>query len=425
MLFGVTTAFHIRRVDLHQVLKETGRMIAPARGRLRNALVSVQITLALILLVCAGLTIQGFNRLSNAYQGFQPAHVFKFEVGLPDGTYPNSGQAVNFFQIALRSVSDLPGVSGAALASNLPASNVESERTMFTIEGRPAASASEAPAADLQIVSGAYFDVLKIPIVAGRFFGDSDNAASARVVMINQSMAIRFWPSGDALGKRFKLGAADSPEPWATVVGIVGDARQNWWQSTTLPVIYQPYLQSSRRQLDFVMRVDTNTAVYASAVPSLFSHLNPEIAVTEMNSLQTEVNDSIAIVRIMGILMEVFGLIALLLASIGLYGILSQNVVQRTREFGIRFALGAHPHDVLYLVFRHALILAGFGIAIGLPLAFAASHALATLIFGIVAVNTPMLLGLASVLLVVALIAAYVPARRGFHTDPMTALRYE
>ncbi len=425
LLFGVVTALYLRRVDLNQVLKETGRAVTPSRGRLRNALVSAQITFALMLLVCAGLTIQGFHRLAGAYQGFQPDHVLKFEVGLPDGTYPDGLQAGNFFQTALRAVSNLPGVSSAALASNLPASNVESEKTLFTIEGRPAASASEASAADLQIISGTYFEVLQIPIVAGRFFSDSDTAAAARVVIINRSLARQFSFSGGALGKRFKLGAPDSAEPWATVVGIVGDARQNWWQSAALPVIYQPFLQSSKRQLDFVMRVDAHPGGYASAVPSLFSQLNPEIAVTEMNSLQTEVDDSIAIVHILGILMGIFGLIALLLSSIGLYGILSENVMRRTHEFGIRLALGAHPRDVVCLVLRHALILAGLGIAIGLPVAFAVSRAMAALVFGLVAVNLPLLLGLALLLVAVALVAAYLPARRGFHVEPETALRYE
>jgi putative ABC transport system permease protein len=227
------------------------------------------------------------------------------------------------------------------------------------------------------------------------------------------------------LGHRFKLGAADSADPWMTVVGVVGDARQNWWNPATVPIIYQPYLQSPKRALDFVLRVSSNPTGYASAVRGLISQLDAEIAVTELKTLESEVEDSIAIVHIMGILMAVFGAVALLLSSIGLYGILSENVAQRTHEFGIRFALGAHPRDVLRLVMRHALTLAGIGLAIGLPLALAVSRVMATFVFGIVSVSFPILVSLAGLLILVALAAAYVPARRAFRVDPMVALRYE
>jgi putative ABC transport system permease protein len=426
VLFGLTTVLHMRNIDLNKVLKETGRSLTtPARGRLRNGLVSAQVTFALILLVCAGLTMQGFNRLAAVYQGFQPDHVLKFEVALPESGYPDTTKTASFFQRALQAVSSLPGVSGAALSTNLPASNVDSQKSLFTIEGRPALSTSEAPSADLQIISGDYFSVLRIPLLAGRFFSEADRADAGRVAVVSQSMASRFWSSGDALGHRFKLGAADSTDPWMTVVGVVGDARQNWWNPATIPVIYQPYLQSPRRALDFVLRVSSNPNGYASAVRGLLSQLDAEIAVTGLASLETEVQDSIAIVHIMGILMVIFGAVALLLSSIGLYGILSENVAQRTHEFGIRFALGAHPRDVLKLVVRHALTLSGIGLAIGLPLAFAVSRAMATFVFGIVSVSLPVLALLAALLIVVALAAAYFPARRAFRVDPIVALRYE
>jgi putative ABC transport system permease protein len=426
ILFGLTTVLNMCYIELNKVLKETGRaLITPARGRLRNALVSAQVTFALILLVCAGLTMQGFTRLAAVYQGFQPDHVLKFEVALPESSYSDDSKISNFFQNALHGAAVLPGVSGAALTTNHPASNVDSQKTVFTIEGRPALRPSEAPAADLQIVSADYFSILRIPLLAGRFFTEADRAEAARVVVVSQSMASRFWPGDNALGHRFKLGTADSADPWMTVVGVVGDARQNWWNPATVPVIYQPYLQSPKRALEFVLRVSSNPTGYASAVRALISQLDAEIAVTELNRLESEVEDSIAIVHIMGILMAIFGAVALLLSSIGLYGILSENVAQRTHEFGIRFALGAHPRDVLRLVMRHALTLAGIGLAIGLPLALAVSRAMAKFVFGIVSVSFPILMSLTGLLIIVALAAAYVPARRAFRVDPMVALRYE
>jgi putative ABC transport system permease protein len=426
LAFGLATVLHLRHINLNTVLKETGRSSAgPVRGRLRNGLVSAQVALALILLVCAGLTTQGFNRLAQAYQGFQPDQVLKFEVSLPESAYPDDAKRSNFFQTALRGVSSLPGVSSAALTSNLPASNVDSEKTLFTVQDRPALQASEAPAADLQTISGDYFSVLKIPLISGRFFTEADSATAARVAIISRTMANRFWPGSDPLEQRFKLGAADSSEPWMTVVGVVGDARQNWWNPATFPVIYQPYLQSSHRFFRFVMRTVSNPTGDASAVRAAISHIDPQIPITELRTLEREVQDSIAIVHIMGELMAIFGSMALLLSSIGVYGILSENVAQRTHEFGIRFALGANPRDVLRLVFRHALVVSGIGLAIGLPLSFAVSRAMAAFVFGIVAVSVPVLASLAGLLVLVALVAAYFPARRAMRVDPMVALRYE
>ena len=238
-------------------------------------------------------------------------------------------------------------------------------------------------------------------------------------------MADRFWHKSDPLGQRFKLGAANSGGPWMTVVGVVGDVRQNWWDPATFPVVYQPYLQSSRSSFRFLLRVTSNPAGHSTAARAAISQRDPQIAITEINTLQTEIQDSIAMVHIMGILMTVFGIVALLLSSLGVYGILSENVAHRTHEFGIRFALGANPRDVLQLVLRHALLVCGIGLAIGLPISFAVSQAMAAFVFGIVSVSLPVLASLAGLLIVVALIAAYFPARRALHVDPMVALRYE
>src|SRR5690242_13077637 len=298
LLFGLVTALYLRRINLNNVLKETGRATAaPTRGHLRNGLVSAQMTFALVLLVCAGLTMQGFNRLAHVYQGFQPDQVLKFEVSLPEDRYSDNLKTGAFFQNALLGVSALPGVSEAAVASNLPASNVDNQKTFFTIEGRPALQASEAPSADLQIISGQYFATLKIPLIAGRLFTDADNASAARVAIISRTMASRFWPGSDALGQRFKLGASNTSGLWMTVIGVVGDARQNWWNPAAFPVIYQPYLQASRRAFEVVARTASDPLGYAPAVRRVISLIDPEIPITELKTLQTEVQDSIAIVH--------------------------------------------------------------------------------------------------------------------------------
>ncbi len=426
IVFGLASALHAGRVDPYRTLKEAGRgPLLGGRGKLRNALVVAQVMFALVLLVCAGLTAEGFMRLTGVYQGFQPANVLKLEISLPEKSYAAKTSITGFYQRVLRDTAALPGASAVALVRNTPASNVDNETTFFTIEGRPVLKASEAAAADLQVSSPDYFRVLRIALAAGRVYSDTDDANAARVAVISRSMATRFWPRGDELGQRIKLGAADSAEAWMTVVGVVEDVRQNWWNPAARPTIYQPFLQAPKRGMVFLLRAGSNPASYASSIRDVVRQIDAEIALTGINTLEVEITDSIAIIRIMGVLMGVFGCVALVLSSVGVYGVLAESVARRTPEIGIRLALGAEPRDVMKLVLGQALKLAGIGLAIGLPVAFAVNRAMASLIFGIVSVNFGVLLGFAALLVIVALVAGYVPARRAMRVDPMVALRYE
>jgi putative ABC transport system permease protein len=238
-------------------------------------------------------------------------------------------------------------------------------------------------------------------------------------------MAFRFWPKGDALGHRVKLGAADSEEPWLTVVGVIGDVRQNWWNPLTRPVIYKPFLQSPQRTMTLLLRTSSNPTSYVSTVQGIVRQIDPGIALQGIRTLEEEIADAIAIVRIMGILMAVFGLVALTLSSIGVYGVLSESAAQRRREIGIRLALGAHPRDMMKLILGQAARLTGIGLAIALPISLAISRAMASLVFGVVSVDFTILAGFAALLFLVALCAGYLPARRAMQVDPMTSLRYE
>jgi len=426
LFLGLATVLHTSRVEPNKTLKETGTGTAtPAKRRVRSALVVAQVMFALILLVCAGLAIQGFVRLATVYQGFEPASVLRIEISLPEKLYSDNVKITNFYQHLLRAAASLSGVQHASLVSNPPASNVDSETTFFTREGQAALKISEVPSADLQIASSDFFDTLKISLVAGRIFSDTDGANAAPAAVISRGMASRFWPKGDAIGHRIKLGPQDSAEPWLTIVGVVGDVRQNWWNSLTRPVIYRPFGQSPERSMTVLVRTTANPTTYVSAVRDVVRQMDPGIALRGINTLEEEIADSIAIVRILGILMGIFGLVALALSSIGVYGVLSESVAQRTHEIGIRLALGADPRDLMKLILGQALKLTGIGLVIALPCAVAISRAMAHLIFGVVSVDFTILGGFTALLLLVALGAGYFPARRAMSVDPMVSLRYE
>jgi predicted permease len=426
LLFGFATVLHSGRVGLGQTLKESGPgSLTRSRARLRSVLVVAQVIFALVLLVCAGLTIQGFVRLATMYEGFQPGGVLDAEIGLPKNIYSDGTKITAFYKQLLHSASAIAGVKEVALATNLPASNVNNDMTPFTIEGRPVTKTNEMPSADLLVASPDYFPALRIPLMTGRLFSESDNDAVERVTIISKSMADRFWPGENALGKRVRLGAADSNDPWMKVIGVVGDIRQNWWNPAARPTIYTSFLQSPRNGMSIILRVESNASSYAAPLRDVVRQMDAGVALVAIETLKTQVVDSIGIIRILGILMGVFGLVALLLSSVGVYGVLSESVAQRTRELGIRLALGAHPRDLMKLVLGQALKLTGIGLAIAVPISFAVSRIMAALIFGIVSADFAVVAGFTFLLVAVALVAGYFPARRATRVDPLIALRYE
>jgi putative ABC transport system permease protein len=426
ILFGLGTVLHSRQADPYATLKEAGRGAnLGGRGKLGGALVVAQVTFALVLLVCAGLVTQAFLRLVTVYQGFQASNVLRTEIRLPENAYPDNARITNFYEQMVRRSAALPGANFAAIVTNSPASNVDNEVSFFSINGRPAPTPRETPSADLQISSPDYFATLRIPLVAGRVYSDADNSNAARVVVISRSMAERFWPNGDELSKQIKLGPADSAESWMTVVGVVEDVRQNWWNPANRPTMYQPFLQAPRRSMVFLMRTSSSPATYVAGVRDVVRQIDDQIALIGVGTLENEITDSIAIIRIMGVLMALFGCVALALSSLGVYGVLVESVARRIPEIGIRLALGADPKDVKKLILGQAVKLTGIGLAIGVPIAFAVNRAMAELLFGIVSINLALLTGFTLVLVLVALAAAYLPARRAMRVDPIVALRYE
>jgi putative ABC transport system permease protein len=424
--FGLCSVYHASKMQLSQSLKEGGPgNMSRATGRVRSALVVAQVMFALTLLVSAGLMIQGFTRLADIYKGFEPSGVLRAEIALPDKKYPTDSQVVNFQQELLRRVEALPGVTAGALNSNSPASNVDNPSTLFTVEGSPAQKASETPSADVEITSPGYFQALHIALLSGRSFTEADAASAPGVAVISESMAKRYWPDGSVIGRRLKLGAPDSDRPWLTVIGIVRDVRQNWWNPPARPGIYQSFLQNPQRGMSLLLRASSNPENYAGPLREIVRRLDPEVAVNELTTLEREVADSIAIVRIMGILMGIFGGVALALSAIGVYGMLAESVAQRRREFGIRLALGARPADILRQVVWHSLKLTSIGLAIALPLSLLISRAVSHYVFGLVTMDVAIPLLFAAILMSVGVIAAYLPASRAMHVDPIVTLRHE
>jgi putative ABC transport system permease protein len=424
--FGVCSVYHAGKMQLNQTLKEGGPgNMSRATGRVRSALVVAQVMFALTLLVSAGLMIQGFTRLAGVYKGFEPSGVLRAEIALPDKRYSTDSQVANFQQELLRQVAALPGVTAGAMNSNSPASNVDNPSTLFTVEGRPVQAASEIPSADVEITSPNYFQALHIAVLTGRSFTDEDADSSPPVAVISEGMAKRFWPDGAALGRRFKLGAPNSGRPWLTVIGIVRDVRQNWWNPPGRPVIYQSFLQNPERGMTLLLRASSSPRNYAAPLREIVRNLDPELAVNELTTLEREVADSIAIVRIMGVLMGIFGAVALALSAIGVYGVLAESVAQRRREFGIRLALGARPADILRQVVWHSLKLTSIGLVLALPLSLLISRAVSHYVFGLTTMNLGVPLLFAAILMAVGVIAAYQPAARAMHVDPIVTLRHE
>jgi len=409
--------------DLNGVLKETGRQSGAGRNRLRGVLAVSQLVFATVLLAGAALMTQGFFRMSNIYKTLDPANVLIAGVRLPQQSYPDAARIRAFYQQFLERAAAMPGAEAAGIVSNPPASNVDNARTLFVVEGRTVSRESDAPSADLQSVSADFFRSLKIPMLQGRDLIDQDGPDSPPVAVISRTMAAQFWPGVSPIGQRLKIGPPAAAAPWTTVTGVVEDVKQNWWDGRPRPVIYLSYLQAPKRDMDFTIRAHTGPLALASDVRAAARSLDPGISLVGLGSMDGSVSDSLAPLRILGILMLVFGSVALALAALGIYGVLAHSVAQRTHEFGIRLALGAQRADVLRLVIGQSGRLALAGLAIGMPLAYALGRLMGSALFGVVALDAFLFLALALGLTAVALLAGFVPARRATRADPMLALR--
>jgi putative ABC transport system permease protein len=425
LVLGLASTFRASRMDLSAALKDSSRSSTGSRAqhRVLSVLVITQVVLALVLLAGAASTIRSFFALSKVYKGFDPDDLLTLEVRLPKQAYSDATKITSFYERALQQMQSLPQVESAALAANTPASNVDNERVTFDIPGRNSLRASEAPAGDLQVVSPDFLSALRISLLQGRAFSEGDGRNSPRVALISETMAARNWPNSTPLGQSLKLNGDNSNA--VTVVGVVSDVKLNWYDPRPRPTIYLPYLQAPRASLRLVARISQGGHDAANAIRQRLQQLDPEVALNEIHPLTSEISDSLAPIRIIGWLMLVFGALALALSTIGIYGMLSHRVARRTHEFGVRIALGATSDDLFRQILREALKLAGAGLALGLPVAYGLNLLAASRLFGLNGLSWPMLAAFTVGTLLVALLAAWVPARRAMRSDPILALRYE
>ncbi len=424
ILFGLVPALASAKPELTEALKEGGRgsTTGTRRNRVRNALVISEVALALVLLVGAGLLLKSFARLQNVDPGFDPRNVLSMEVSLPLAKYPRGKPVTDFYSEIIRRVQTLPGVEAAALTSILPLSGTNSDSS-FAIEGRDPTQEKVYPDEEIRSVTENYFKVLKVPLVQGRFFDERDTADAPQVVIVNQSFARKWFPNQEAVGKKITFSDPRKPDPkWITIVGLVGDMRHRGLDVEAKPEYYLPHPQNPYRGMILAVRSKQDPRSLAESIRREIRRLDPELPAANVRTLENVAADSIAPRRLSVVLIGVFAAVALVLASVGIYGVMSFLVVQRTHEIGVRMALGAQRADVLRLVVGHGMRLVLIGSVLGLVMALLSTRALSAMLYRVGAFDLTTFAGVTIALALVALLASYIPALRATRADPMIAL---
>jgi putative ABC transport system permease protein len=426
VVFGLAPALSASKIELNETLKEGGRNAGAATGhrRLRSLLVVLELALSLILLTGAGLMMKSFMRLQHVNAGFNPTGVLTMRVPLPKAKYDEVEKRRAFFQQLLERVRSLPGVESAGAISNLPLSGSAWGRSL-TVEGRPVLSVGQAPMINHCVITPGYFRSMGIPLLMGRDFNETDKQDALKVTVIDERLAREYWPNESPVGKRIRFGPPESNEPWHTIVGVVGEVRHQRLDMATRKSIYIPFDQIPVREMAITVRSQGDPLSLVGAVRNQVRELDADQPVTAIRPMTDVISRSVWQPRLYTILFAVFAAVALVLSSVGIYGVISYSVTQRTHEIGIRMALGASARDVLRMVVGQGMILTLVGIALGLLGAFGLTRMMESLLFGVTATDPATFVGVSLLLGCVALLACYIPARRATRVDPMVALRYE
>jgi putative ABC transport system permease protein len=426
VVFGLMPALEAARFDPNDALKESGRGTTggPRGKRLRSAFVVAQVALALVLLVGAGLMIKSFSRLQSVDPGFDPDNLLTMRVDLPATKYAEDPRVVAFYRQAVERLSTLPGVRSATAINYLPFYSGLGARTSFSIEGREAPPPGQEPSTDVRVTDENYFRTLNIPVLRGRTFTAQEAAENRPVMVISESLAKKYFPNEDPVGRRISVEMQENP-PMSEIIGVVGDVRYDKLDGELYPMVYETMPQLTYNAMTFVLRTDGDPLALSAAARREVQQIDPELPLADVRTLESWIGESVSRTRFGTLLLTVFAGVALLLAVVGIYGVMSYSVAQRQHEIGIRMAMGAQRRDVVWLVVGHGLTLTGAGVLLGALGAFGLTRLMSGLLYGVSATDPVTFGGVALVLASAALLACYLPARRATRIDPMQALRYE
>ncbi|HXJ88072.1 MAG TPA: ABC transporter permease [Candidatus Binatia bacterium] len=430
ILFGLAPALRVARLDLNSTLKDASRGSAGTsavwgRGNnLRRLLVVSELALSLVLLIGAGLLIRSFARLQNVSPGFNPRGVLTFDLTMTGRKYNDKQTVLNTYRQLWERLEHAPGAIAAGGITSLPLSDAFAW-TPITVEGRVPLPGEKFLNADERVVGGHYFEAMEIPLRKGRFFNEQDDTTKPVVVIVDEYMAEELWPGQDPIGKRIHIVELPAKDPWQTVVGVVGRVKQDSLDSNPRIAFYVAHSQFPSRAMTVAFRGRTDPAAILSATKNELRSLDPDLPMYYVRTMDERVNESLARQRFSMLLLGVFAVVALALATIGIYGVMSYLVNQGTRELGIRIALGASRRSILSLVVQHGMALVFSGVVIGLAAAFLLTRLMRSLLFGVEATDPITFAGIALLLAMIALLATYIPAQRAARIDPLISLRCE
>ncbi len=428
VIFGVGPALEAAGLDLNAALKEGGQTAgvqATARGRtLRSTLVIVEIALALVLLGAAGLMVRSFTRLQAIDTGFSSDNVLTMVLRLPGRKYKNDEQVVGFFNQATERIRALPGVRSAGLVNYLPLYGGLGTATGFTIEGRPAPPPGHTPGTNVRVADSAYFRTMEIPLLGGRTFDQFEQAEPRQVVIISESLAKQYFPGENPIGKRIDVEMFDKPKP-TQIVGIVGDVRYDSLTDHAEPTVYFPPPDLTYEFMTLVIRTTGDPRLIAPDVRRIVRAIDPDQPVSDVRTMNQVFGENVARARFNTFLFAIFAGVATVLAVVGIFGVMNYSVTQRTREIGLRTALGADPLGVVMLIMRWGLLLTVAGVTAGLVGASLLTRLMSGLLYGVTPTDPATFGGTSVLLTAVSLFACYIPARRATRVDPITALRHQ
>ncbi len=423
LIFGLAPAWQVSKPNVNDALKEGGRQVGAGSHRMRSLLVVSEIALSLMLLIGAGLFIRSFAALLKSDPGFNPEGVLTANLNLPIAKYKDESQRGAFYSDLVQRVKTLPGVQSAAAVNYIPLGGSNSSDS-FLVEGAPEPKAGQENDGRYRVCTPDYFQTMGISILKGRGFTDQDKAGSLPVVVVNETLARNYWPGDEAIGKRIRFYGPIEKAPWMQIVGIVQDVKHEL-NSPVTPEYYLPHAQDSWNAMVLVARTSVDPGSLAAPVRQQVAAIDKEQPVFDVKTMQEVRALSISVYSIGSATMTIFAIVALLLAAVGIYGVMAFAVSQRTQEIGIRMALGARALDVLKLVLRNGMFLALIGAVIGLAGAFAITRFMSSMLFGVSPTDVLTFASVTFGLLLIALIACYIPARRATKVDPLVALRYE